>query len=71
MALTLCLKGEGVHSVVDGQRKAWEQHAVMVTPPGAPHSHHNDGDERMECLIVQDGGLHYYARTTGFAFVDE
>jgi len=70
MALTLCLQGEKVYSLVDGQRKDWSHHAVMVTPPGAPHSHHNEGDARMESLIIQDGGLHYYARTTGFAFVD-
>lgn len=70
MALTLCLQGEGVYSLVDGERKDWKQHAVMVTPPGAPHSHHNEGDKRMESWVIQDGGLHYYARTTGFAFVD-
>ena len=70
MALTLCLQGEGVYSLVDGERKHWEKHAVMVTPPGVPHSHHNEGDKRMESWVIQDGGLHYYARTTGFAFVD-
>ena len=70
MALTLCLQGEGVYSLVDGERKDWEKHAVMVTPPGAPHSHHNEGDKRMESWVIQDGGPHYYARTTGFAFVD-
>jgi gentisate 1,2-dioxygenase len=70
MALTLCLQGEGVYSLVDGERKDWRQHAVMVTPPGAPHAHHNEGDARMESYVIQDGGLHYYARTTGFAFVD-
>jgi gentisate 1,2-dioxygenase len=68
--LTLCLQGEGVYSLVDGERKDWRQHAVMVTPPGAPHSHHNEGDARMESYVIQDGGLHYYTRTTGFAFVD-
>ncbi len=70
MALTLCLQGAGCYSMVDGERKDWSQHAVMVTPPGAPHSHHNDGSERMECLIVQDGAFYYHARTTGFAFAD-
>lgn len=71
MALTLCLQGEGCHSIVDGERKDWSQYAVMVTPPCAPHAHFNEGDKRMECLIVQDGGLHYHARTTGFAFLDD
>lgn len=70
MALTLCLQGEGCHSVVDGERKDWSRHAVMVTPPGAVHSHHNAGSKRMESWVVQDGGLHYHARTTGFAFAD-
>ncbi len=70
MALTLCLQGEGVHSMVDGERKDWHRHAVMVTPPAAAHSHHNEGTRRMESLVIQDGGLHYHARTTGFAYVD-
>lgn len=71
MALTLCLQGEGVHSIVDGQRKAWEQFAVMVTPPGASHSHVNEGQKRMRSFVVQDGALHYYTRTNAFAFVEK
>ena len=70
VALTLCLEGEGCYSMVDGERKDWSRYAVMVTPPGAVHSHHNEGSERMESLVVQDGGLHYHARTTGFAYAD-
>ena len=70
MALTLCLQGEGCHSSIGGERKDWSHHAVMLTPPGAPHSHHNEGSQRMECLIVQDGQLHHHMRTMGFAFVD-
>jgi gentisate 1,2-dioxygenase len=70
MALTLCLAGEGCHSLVDGERKDWSRYAVMVTPPGAAHSHHNEGSTRMESWVVQDGGLHYHARTTGFAYAD-
>jgi len=70
VALTLCLQGEGCYSMVDGERKDWSRHAVMVTPPGAVHSHHNEGDGRMESLVVQDGGLHYHARTTGFAYAE-
>lgn len=70
MALTLCLEGEGVHSVVDGERKDWSQFAVMVTPPGAAHYHNNEGSKRMESMVLQDGGLYSYARTPGFAFAD-
>lgn len=70
MALTLCLQGEGCHSSIGGERKDWSPHAVMLTPPGAPHSHHNEGPRRMECLIVQDGQLHHHMRTMGFAFAD-
>ncbi|MGE0311842.1 MAG: cupin domain-containing protein [Lautropia sp.] len=68
MALTMCIQGENCYSMIDGKRKDWAQHAVMVTPPGAVHSHHNEGDRRMTCLIVQDGALHYHARTIGFSF---
>ena len=71
MALTLCLQGEGVHSVVDGQRKDWEPFAVMVTPPGASHSHVNEGSHRMRSLVIQDGALHYYTRTNAFSFVEK
>jgi quercetin dioxygenase-like cupin family protein len=67
MALTLCLQGDDCYSLIDGTRKDWDQHAVMVTPPGAVHSHHNDGSGRMRCLIVQDGALHYHTRTMGFS----
>tara|TARA_Y100001934_G_C12373907_1_gene788011 strand:- start:603 stop:1532 length:930 start_codon:yes stop_codon:yes gene_type:complete len=70
MALTLCLAGEDCYSMIDGERKDWQQHAVMLTPPAAAHSHHNAGDGRMRCLIVQDGGLYYHARTIGFAYAD-
>lgn len=68
MALTLCIQGDDCYSLIDGEKKAWEKFAVMVTPPGAVHSHHNSGKERMRCLIVQDGALHYHARTMGFEF---
>ena len=30
--------------MIGGQRVDWQQHAVMVTPPGDVHSHHNEGD---------------------------
>ena len=70
MALTLCVKGEGCFSMVDGERKDWDDFAVMVTPPCSPHSHHNEGPDRMKCLIVQDGGIYYHARAVGFEYTD-
>jgi gentisate 1,2-dioxygenase len=69
-AVTLSIKGKDCHSLIGGRRVDWQEHAVMVTPPGDVHSHHNDGDEQMVCLIVQDGGLYYHCRTMGFEFAD-
>ena len=68
VAVTLIVQGEGCYSTIEGQRMPWEQDAVMVTPPGDLHSHHNEGPERALFLIVQDGGLHYHTRTMGFSF---
>ena len=70
VAITLNIQCEGCFSMIDGERVDWHPGAVMVTPPGAVHSHHNDGDSIMTCLIVQDGGLHYHCRTMGFEYVD-
>jgi len=69
-AVTLCIQGRNCYSLIGGKRVDWQEHAVMVTPPGDVHSHHNDGDEQMTCLIVQDGGLYYHCRTMGFEFAD-
>jgi gentisate 1,2-dioxygenase len=69
-AITLVVGGEDCFSMVDGQRCAWSPWATLVTPPGAPHSHHNGGPTRALFLIVQDGALHYHARTMGFAFLE-
>ncbi len=66
-ALTLCVRGEGVHSMVDGRKVDWMEHAVMVTPPSALHSHHNRGPEMMYSVVAQDGGVFYNARTLGYA----
>ncbi|RXN85145.1 hypothetical protein C7R54_21790 [Achromobacter aloeverae] len=70
-ALTLVVAGEGCHSRVDGQDCPWSDWATLVTPAGAPHSHHNPGSRRADFLIVQDGGLYYEARTMGFAFTGD
>ena len=67
-AITLSINGDGVYSLVDGQRSDWRPFSVMVTPPGALHSHHNRGSNVMRSFVVQDSGLHYYSRTTGFRF---
>ena len=69
-ALTLSVQGRGVHSYVDGQKVDWEDGLVMLTPPGAPHSHHNRGDALMFSFVVQDSPLHAQMRTTNFQFVD-
>ena len=68
VAVTLCLQGEGVYSMIDGERIGWAERAAQITPPTALHSHHNRGTERMRCLIFQDEALHYYTRTPGFGF---
>jgi gentisate 1,2-dioxygenase len=65
-AITLIVDGDDCHSMVDGQAGHWQRWSTMVTPPGAAHSHHNGGGKRALFLIVQDGGLHYRARTMGF-----
>lgn len=66
-AITLIVDGDGCHSMVGGERIFWHPWTTMVTPPGAPHSHHNgSSDRRALFLIVQDGGLHYRARTMDF-----
>lgn len=69
-AITLVVAGEDSYSTIDGERCPWTPWATMVTPPTAPHSHHNGGGTRALFLIVQDGGLHYHARTMGFSFLD-
>ena len=66
-ALTLCIRGEGVCSMVDGRKVDWQDRAVMVTPPSALHSHHNRGLDMMYSVVAQDGGVFYNARTLGYA----
>ncbi len=55
--------------MVDGKICPWRHWTTQVTPPGAPHSHHNPGGQRALFPVVQDGGLRYHARTTGFTFL--
>jgi gentisate 1,2-dioxygenase len=70
-AITLSIQGERCYSMIGGQRVDWQRDAVMVTPPGDVHSHHNEGAQWMSCLIVQDGGLHYHCRTMDFRYADQ
>jgi len=67
-AITLVVAGDPAYSMVADAKCDWSPWATLVTPAAAKHSHHNDGDTRAEFLIVQDGGLHYHARTMGFEF---
>lgn len=68
VAVTLALQGEGIYSMIDGQKVDWSTGAVQITPPTTLHSHHNRGTQRMRALIFQDEALHYYTRTPGFSF---
>jgi len=68
VAMTLPIQCEKVYSVIEGDRIDWHQYAIMITPPADLHEHHNEGDELMRSLVVQDGGLYYHLRTIGFSF---
>jgi gentisate 1,2-dioxygenase len=68
VAVTFSLQGEGVYSMIDGERVDWSDGAAQITPATRLHSHHNRGSQRMRSLIFQDEGLHYYTRTPGFSF---
>jgi gentisate 1,2-dioxygenase len=69
-ALTLSVVGEGVYSMVDGERVDWQPDVLFVTPPGAVHSHHNRGSQMMRSFVAQDTGLHAQLRTTHFSWAD-
>ena len=68
VAVTLAIQGEGIHSLIDGERIDWATGAAQITPATAMHSHHNRGTQRMRSLVFQDEALHYYTRTPGFSF---
>lgn len=67
-AIVFITKQGSCHSLIGDRKLPWTQSSVLMTPPNAPHSHLNDGDEAAVALIVQDGGLHYHCRTMGFEF---
>lgn len=68
VALTLPIQSKDVYSVIEGNRLDWQQYALMITPPAELHEHHNEGDDMMLSLVVQDGGLYFRCRTIGFSF---
>ena len=68
VAITLAIQGDGIHSMIDGERVDWLTGAAQITPATTLHSHHNRGDKRMRSLVIQDEGLHVYTRTPGFSF---
>lgn len=68
VAMTMPIQSDRVYSVIEGERIDWHQYAVMITPPADLHEHHNEGDEMMLSVVVQDGGLYYHLRTIGFSF---
>lgn len=70
-AITLSIQGRGCHSLVGDERFDWTPLGVMVTPSGAPHSHHNRGNRTMVSLVVQDSGFYAHAGVQGFAFDPE
>ncbi len=69
-AITLVVQGEHCHSLIAGAAHPWAQWNTLVTPAGDAHSHHNAGGVQARFLIVQDGGLHYHARSMGFQFLE-
>jgi gentisate 1,2-dioxygenase len=68
VAMTLPIQAENIYSVIEGERIDWHQYAIIITPPADLHEHHNEGDEMMRSLVVQDGSLYYHLRTVGFSF---
>ena len=68
VAVSLVVNGSQCYSMIDGIRKNWDPWVTVVTPPESVHSHHNDGNEQANWLIVQDGGLYYHCRTMGFSY---
>jgi len=68
VAMTLPIQCQNVYSVIEGERIDWHPYALLITPPADLHEHHNEGDEMMRSLVVQDGALYYHLRTIGFSF---
>ena len=69
VAITLAIEGEKVYSMIEDQKIDWKNGVAQITPASELHSHHNRGSKRMMSFVVQDEGLHWYLRTTGFSWV--
>jgi len=54
--ISLCLECDGVFSLIEGKRSEWMPNAALLTPAGALHSQHNQGEKRMFSFFVQDRG---------------
>jgi gentisate 1,2-dioxygenase len=75
-ALVLALREAHCTSTIGGTTFPWTEHVTLLTPAGIAHDHRNAplagravvDDDIALSLIVQDGGLYYYARTMGFSF---
>jgi len=74
-AIVLALNESRCTSTIAGRTFPWTRHVTLLTPAGVEHDHRNAAtedpvtdDDVALALIVQDGGLHYYGRTMGFAF---
>ena len=68
VAITLAIQGENVYSMIEDEKIDWKNGVAQITPAAELHSHHNRGSKRMKSFVVQDEGLHWYLRTTGFSW---
>ena len=68
VAITLAIEGEKVYSMIEDEKIFWKNGVAQITPASELHSHHNRGKKRMISFVVQDEGLHWYLRTTGFSW---
>jgi gentisate 1,2-dioxygenase len=79
VALDLCIKcsdSENIYTligdkldengnIVNPKKVFWKEGSMFITPPGAWHSHNNDGDTYAYILPIQDAGLLLYQRILG------
>ncbi len=54
--ISVCLECDKVFSLIDGNRCDWVPNAALLTPAGALHSQHNEGDKTVSSFFVQDRG---------------
>ena len=60
--------GEALLQAYQDEKIDWKSGVAQITPASELHSHHNRGSKRMMSFVVQDEGLHWYLRTTGFSW---